>query len=129
MNVFWSVTIALIAVTMLMPTSVESAAAAARSRERRVAVISNPTRSFYKVQMSIIIPVVPLQNTTFTFLWFDFAQWLPLATAANLSTLYSSFGRASEKGLDFVDDPFVEEQKANLERRTLYQYIEGFFNR
>ena len=129
MNVFWSVTIALIAVTMLMPTSVESAAAAARSRERRVAVISNPNRSLYKIQMSIIVPVVALVNQTFTFLWIDFQQWLPVPTATNLNTLYTSFGRASEKGLDFVDDPFVEEQKANEERRNLYQYIQGFFNR
>jgi hypothetical protein len=129
MNVFWSVTIALIAVTLLRPTTVESATAAARSRERRVAVISNPMKSFYKVQMSIIVPVVPLQNTTFTFLWFDFAQWLPLATASNLNLMYTSFGRASEKGLDIIDEPFVEEQKANSERRTLYQYIEGFFNK
>ena len=112
-----------------MPTSVESASAAARSRERRAAIISNPMRTLYKIQMSIIVPVVPLQNTTFTFLWFDFAQWLPVPTATNLNTLYTSFGRASEKGLDIVDEPFVEEQKANMERRYLYQYIEGFFNR
>jgi len=130
MNVFWSVTIALLAaIFLLMPATVESAATASRSRERRVAVISNPNRSFYKIQMSIIVPVVQLVNQTFTFLWFDFQQWLPLATAANLNTLYTSFGRASEKGLDIADEPFVEEQKANSERRTLFQYIEGFFNR
>ena len=130
MNIFWSVTIALLAaILLLMPTSVESASAAARSRERRVAVISNPMRTLYKIQMSIIVPVVQLVNQTFTFLWFDFQQWLPVPTAANLNTLYTSFGRASEKGLDIVDEPFAEEQKANMERRYLYQYIEGFFNR
>ena len=129
MHVFWSAAIAVIAITLLMPTSVESASAAARSRERRAAIISNPMRTLYKIQMSIIVPVVPLQNTTFTFLWFDFAQWLPVPTATNLNTLYTSFGRASEKGLDIVDEPFVEEQKAHMERRYLYQYIEGFFNR
>jgi len=130
MHVFWSAAIAVItAILLLMPTSVESASAAARSRERRVAVISTPIRTLYKIQTSIIVPVVPLQNTTFTFLWFDFAQWLPVPTAANLNTLYTSFGRASEKGLDIVYEPFVQEQQANMERRYLYQYIEGFFNR
>jgi hypothetical protein len=130
MNVFWSVTIALLAaILLLMPATVESAATSARSRERRVAVISNPNKSFYKIEMSIIVPVVQLLNQTFTFLWFDFQQWIPLATAANLNLMYNSFGRASEKGLDISDEPFVEEQKANMERRNLYQYIEGFFNR
>lgn len=108
-------------------TSVESAVAD-RNRNKRVAVISNSNKAVYRVDIALIIPVVQLTNTTFTFLWFDFAQWLSLATATNLNAVYNSFGRASEKGLNWADDPFAEEQKANAERRVLHQYLEGFFN-
>ena len=127
MNFFWPLVTVLLLSMWTMSISVESATTV-RSRERRFAVISNPNRSFWKLQFSLIIPVVQLVNQTFTFLWFDFQERLPLASAADLNTLYNSFGRSSEKGLDWVNDPFIEEQKANMERRYLYQYIEGIFN-
>ena len=127
MNFFWPLVTVLLLSMWTMSISVESATTV-RSRERRFAVISNPNRSFWKLQFSLIIPVVQLVNQTFTFLWFDFQERLPLASAADLNTLYNSFGRSSEKGLDWVNNPFIEEQKANMERRYLYQYIEGFFN-
>jgi hypothetical protein len=111
-------------------TNVESVAVGKSAhfhRQQKRSVLSLP-RSVFKVTGQIIVPVLSLLNQTNTYLWFDFPSTWPMPNNNNLNTLYNSFGRLKEKGIE-VDEEFVDEQRANQDRRSLYQYIEGFFQK
>ena len=105
------------------------------SREKRFAAIQLPEGTSFTVVLDLIIPVVPLLNSTFTFLWFDFPVTFNAPTAADLYTLYTSFGQvvdssnvtSSKKSL--IDHEYVEEKRVNYDRRKVYEYIEGVFQR
>lgn len=111
-------------------------------RERRSA-ISLPEGSTVTVTMDLIVPVVPLLNTTLTYLWFDLPLTFDVPTASNLNELYSSLGLidgSSSQGKDEDEDDdsrsytslrdnFVEEQRASHEQRQVYRYVEGFFQK
>ena len=106
---------------------IDSVAVSQSRRLQKRTIISLPF-SVMKFTSEIIVPVVALINQTNTFLWFDFQSNWALPNSNNLNTLYNSFGRLKEKGLE-LDEAFVDEQRANVDRRNVYQYIEGFFNR
>ena len=106
---------------------IDSVAVSQSRRLQKRTIISLPF-SVMKFTSEIIVPVVALLNQTNTFLWFDFQSNWALPNSNNLNTLYNSFGRLKEKGLE-LDEAFVDEQRANVDRRNVYQYIEGFFNR
>ena len=96
-------------------------------RQKRSVIVSLP-RGVLRFTSQIIVPVLSLLNTSNSYLWFDFQSNWPLPNNNNLNTLYTSFGRLKEKGIE-VDEEFVDQQRANAERRTLYQCIEGFFTK
>jgi hypothetical protein len=86
--------------------------------------------------MDLIIPVVPLLNTTLTYLWFDLPLTFDLPTASALNELYSSFGMSSGTSNDDesrisneLNHEFMEEQRANHDRRQVYKYAESFFQK
>ena len=106
---------------------IDSVAVSQSRRLQKRTIISLPF-SVMKFTSEIIVPVVALLNQTNTFLWFDFQSNWALPNSNNLNTLYNSFGRLKEKGLE-LDEAFEDEQRANVDRRNVYQYIEGFFNR
>lgn len=95
-------------------------------RVQKRSIVSLPI-SVLKITSQIIVPVTALLNQTNSYLWFDFPTTWPVPTSKNLNTLYNSFGRLAARGFD-IDENFVDEQKANQERRSVYQYIEGFFS-
>lgn len=95
-------------------------------RQKR-SVISLP-RGVLRFTNQFIVPVLPLLNASNTYLWFDFQSNWPLPNNNNLNALYTSFGRLKEKGIE-VDEEFVDQQRANQERRSFYQIIEGFFSK
>lgn len=96
-------------------------------RHQKRSVISLP-RGVLKFTGEFIVPVLSLINQTNSYLWFNFPTTWPLPNNNNLNTLYNSFGRLKEKGIE-VDEDFVDEQRANQDRRHVYQYIEGFFQK
>ena len=115
---------------LLNMVQIDSVAVSQSGQSRRLqkrTIISLPV-SVMRFTSEIIVPVVALLNQTNTFLWFDFQSNWALPNSNNLNTLYNSFGRLKEKGLE-LDEAFVDEQRANVDRRNVYQYIEGFFNR
>ena len=100
-------------------------------RHRRMATISLPNTTPFGVRWTqqIIVPVLALINQTNTYLWFDFQYFTRVPTAANLNSLYTSFGRSMDNDGLYIDEEFFQEQIANKERRAIYQYIESFFNK
>lgn len=93
--------------------------------------------------LDYIIPVVPLNNTFSTFT-LDLIYRFVLPTYSQLSALYSSLGRidSHDNELDGDDDgehqrsfmsngglEFFEEQRANRERRMVYEHAEDLFER
>lgn len=111
-------------------------AAKIHSKVRRSA-LSLPSGSSLSVTMDLIIPVVPLINTTLTYLWFDLPLTFDLPTASTLNELYVSLGLLSKASNDDDDSDtsnelshdFVEDQRANHDRRQVYQYAESFFQK
>ena len=135
-----SILILIISVVFHSLLGVESASTATMSgRKRRTAVISMPSNSAIRFTNEIIVPVLAMINQTNTYLWFDFQVYMGMPTASQLNLLYQSLpqlgrdnkdgkeGRTSDDAEDVEN--FVEEQRANFERRTVYQYIEGFFSK
>lgn len=125
-----------LAITLLLSVCIDvDSGRISSSREKRFAAIQLPVGTSFTVVFDLIIPVVPLLNSTFTFLWFDFPITFNAPTAADLYTLYTSFGQAvdssnvtaSKKSL--IDHDFVEEKRVNYDRRKVYEYIEGVFQR
>lgn len=97
-------------------------------RQQKRSLLSLPTGGNFKVTCQIIVPVLALINNTNSYLWFDFPTTWALPIYKSLNTLYTSFGKIQEKGIE-LDEEFIDQQKANQERRTIYEYIEGFFDK
>ena len=106
----------------------------------RRSALSLPEGSSVSIIMDIIVPVVPLLNTTLTYLWFDFPVTYDVPTAATLNDLYASLGfidntstnETSKKDSQSFSDlhhEFIEDQRANVDRKQVYQYVEGFFQK
>jgi hypothetical protein len=102
----------------------------------RRSALSLPSGGTLSVTMDLIIPVVPLLNTTLTYLWFDLPLTFDLPTASALNELYSSFGMSSGTSNDDesrisneLNHEFMEEQRANHDRRQVYKYAESFFQK
>ena len=110
----------------------ESATAGQRyqHRPKRTAVFSLPNGLLgVRWTQQVIVPVLAMINQTNTYLWFDFQVYTKVPTAANLNSLYTSFGRSMNDDGHFIDEDFYEEQVANQERKIIYQYIESFFSK
>lgn len=105
-------------------------------RERR-SIISLPSDSSLYVTTDLIIPVLPLLNTTATYLSFNFPLTFEVPTATNLNQLYASLGLAPSSGKEDderrnsveVDHSMIEEKRANHDRRQAYNYLEGFLQK
>jgi hypothetical protein len=86
--------------------------------------------------MDLIVPVVPLINTTLTYLWFDLPLTFDLPTASALNDLYASLGLVSgntdednSRISNELNHEFMEEKRANHDRRQVYKYAESFFQK
>jgi len=98
-------------------------------RPKRTAALSLPASALgVRWTQQVIVPVLAMINQTNTYLWFDFQVYTRVPTANNLTNLYTSFGRSMDNG-HYIDEDFLEDQIANQERKTIYQYIESFFNK
>jgi DM4/DM12 family len=81
-----------------------------------------------RVIYDIIIPVWPLINATNTFLTFDLPFRFLAPSYSQLTSLYSSLGRMEENDIE-LDHNFLEEHRANEDRRTLLQGLESVFSK
>ena len=101
----------------------------------RRSVLSLPKETYFSFIIDLIIPVVPLLNTTLTYLLFDLPLTFNVPTASDLNQLYVNFGLLPNTSTDgsrvmydlYHDD--VEEKRANHDRRMVYQYAESFFQK
>ncbi len=112
--------------------TVDAASTGERSssiRKKRTAIISLPTAGGVRWTQQIIAPVLALINQTNTYLWFDFQVYTSVPSASSINLLYNSFGRYKDRTGVEIDETFVEEQRANQERRSVYKYIESFFSK
>lgn len=94
---------------------------------------SLPPNTSTRMILDIIMPIVPLNNT-FSALTLDLIYRFVLPTYSQLNTLYSTLGRLDTNELDgdnersnVIDLEFFEEQRANNERRSIYQHVQGLF--
>jgi len=130
-SVWLSVSIVLLICFTAIEVS-ESATAGQRyqHRAKRTAVFSFPTSLLgVRWTQQVIVPVLAMINQTNTYLWFDFQVYTKLPTAANLNSLYTSFGRSMSNDGHYIDEDFLQEQIANQERKTIYQHVESFFSK
>lgn len=101
-------------------------------RERR-SILSLPSDSSLYVTTDLIIPVLPLLNSTNTYLWFNFPVTFDVPTAKDLNKLYASFsltGKEGEKRATYeAKHNLIEEKRANHDRRKVYKYLEGFLQK
>lgn len=124
--------------TILAAVQLSGALRLQNNRQRRAA-LSLPSDSSITITTDLIVPVLPLLNTTLTYLWFDFPITYAVPTASDLHNLYSSFSseRENENGDDVgdekssneIDVDFIEEHRANSDRRIVYKYFEGLLQR
>lgn len=95
---------------------------------------SLPPNTSTRLVLDLILPIAPLNNT-FSSLVLDLIYRFVLPTYTQLDTLYSSLGRLDEDGQiegetsdsNVIDYEFFEEQRANRERRAIYQQAESLF--
>jgi hypothetical protein len=102
----------------------------------RRSALSLPSGGSLSVTMDLIIPVLPLINTTLTYLWFDLPLTFDLPTASALNDLYASLGLVSGNSNDDesrisneLNHGFMEEKRANHDLRQVYKYAESFFQK
>jgi hypothetical protein len=80
------------------------------------------------------MPITPLNNS-FSALTFDLVYRFVLPTYKDLNNLYSTLGRLDTNNLEGemdenqIDFEFFEEQRANHERRSVYQHAQGVFEK
>ena len=91
---------------------------------------SLPKNTTARFLMDWIISVSPLNNS-FSALLFDVRYLFLLPNYTELYALYSTLGRLNEKSenKNMIDNEFFEEQRANKERRSVYQHAEGLFEK
>ena len=70
-------------------------------------------------------------NNSFSALSSEVRYLFKLPTYSQLQTLYSTLGRLKEENEkeNMIDHEFFEEQRANKERRSIYQHVEGLFDK
>lgn len=92
--------------------------------------LSLPPLTTLRVALDAFVPVVPLLDSTFTIMQFNYPVMLTVPGYKEMKDLYASLGRAYENGLDDdVDIGFVDAQRANQDRRAVYGVLKGFFDR
>lgn len=98
---------------------------------------SVPPNTSARFVMDAIMPIPPLNNT-FSALTLNLGFRFVLPTYTQLFNLYTSLGRLDEDINELItNDPqtntidvdFLEEQRANRERRAVYQQAEGIFEK
>lgn len=105
-----------------------------KSRRIKRSSWSVPRNTSARIVLDIIMPVIPLNNT-FSALTLDLIYRFVLPTYTQLNNLYSTLGRLDTNDLDGeidenqIDFEFFEEQRANHERRSLYQHAQGVFEK
>lgn len=111
---------------------VDAAQSEGRSRRLKRSSWSLPPNTSARFVLDYIITVNPLNNT-FTYLVYDVVFRFVLPTYSSLQTLYQTLGKINDEedreGSNAIDLPFFEEQRANDERRTVYQHGEDIFNK
>ena len=98
-----------------------------RSRRLKRSSWSLPPNTSVRYVLDWITFPTPLNNT-FTFLLYDVVFRFILPTYRSLQTLYQTLGKLNDDKEDVIDLEFFEEQRANDERRTVYQEAEGLLN-
>jgi hypothetical protein len=98
------------------------------SRQRRSAAITFPSMTILRVVLDAFIPVIPLLNSTLTYLNFNMPFRITVPTYKQMIDLYSSLGRMEEHGI-LLDHNFLDEHRANQDRRSIYKLVEGLFDR
>ncbi|XP_057367464.1 uncharacterized protein LOC130688499 [Daphnia carinata] len=103
-------------------------------RSSRRTALSLPANTSCKISFDMSVGINPLNNT-FT----SFTMSLPfrfvLPTHAQLNNLYGNLERLEsdlsdgETTTKVIDYEFLEEQRANEQRRTIYQHIETLFKK
>jgi len=99
-----------------------------KSRGRRSS-LSIPESSGVKWTIDFIVPVIPLLNTTNTYVTWDFSLFTTIPTRTQVAELYNSLATLSEEKEVDMDHDFIEEQRNNHERRRVFDYLEGLFGR
>ena len=100
-----------------------------RSRRLKRSSWSLPPNTSVRYVLDWLIVPAPLNNT-FSFLLYDVVFRFILPTYRSLQTLYQTLGKLNDDKEDanVIDLEFLEEQRANDERRTVYQEAEGLLN-
>ena len=103
-----------------------------RSRRLKRGSWSLPPNTSVRYQMDWITPVNALNNT-FTLMIYSLIFRFVLPTYSNLQSLYSTLGKIDMEhehdGENVIDLEFLEEQRANDERRNVYLTIEDYFRK
>lgn len=107
-----------------------------RTRRLKRSSWSLPPNTSSRIVLDFITSPASLNNT-FSAFTLDLIYRFVLPTFTQLSNLYSSLGRLDNNGeLDeetaqnnYIDYEFFEEQRANRERRLVYQQAEGLFEK
>lgn len=102
-----------------------------RRRTRRSA-LSIPPNTSVRITLDLSTAVKPLKNTG-TFLTIDLPFRFVLPTYKDLVSIYGKFGdnegsESTNAGFP-VDYEFLEEQRANSQRRNIYKHIETAFQK
>ena len=106
-----------------------------RRRTRRAA-LSLPDNTSFKIEFDLSVGISPLNNT-FTSLTLILPFRFVLPTYQQLNERYSNLRRYSsdlrdeddEETGNLIDYEFLEEQRANEQRRTIYQHVENLFKK
>lgn len=108
-----------------------------RSRRLKRSSWSLPPNTSSRIVFDAIMPIAPLNNT-FSALTLNLGFRFVLPTYSQLVNLYSSLGRLDDENNELIhedeqsnsiDLDFFEEQRANRDRRAIYQHTEGIFER
>ena len=96
-------------------------------RRLKRATLSLPDNTSLKITLCYSMAVDPLNNT-FSSLNVDLPFRFVLPTYTQLSTLYSTLGKMGEEdGSNEIDYEFLEEQRTNEQRRSIYRHLESIF--
>jgi hypothetical protein len=103
-----------------------------KSRRIKRSSWSLPPNTSTRFLFDLIHPITPLNNT-FSALTLNLLYRFVLPTYKDLNKLYSTLGRLDTNNLEGemdenqIDFEFFEEQRANHERRSVYQHAQGVF--
>lgn len=99
----------------------------------RWAALSLPDNTSCRIEMDWSTGIAPLNNT-FTYLTLVLPFRFVLPTYKTLNEQYGRLNRLENDLSDqetgsLIDYEFLEEQRANEQRRTIYQHIETMFSK